>query len=166
MLNLCPLNITGAVEKGVKPAELVKMEKKCLKCFSRYPDLNLYELGRNFYLIYKIKHLKRSISRPCAGEILLSLGYTLDLKTDLAILKERFFHKCPPEIGFFLGYPSKDVLGFMGFGSFNFSCTLGWRIYEPARPSLKLYDLYKKAKNTNNLIKVSCQKDKNHIISE
>lgn len=160
MLNLCPLNLTGAVQKGVKPAELVKLEKKCLECLERYPDLNLYELGRDFYLAYRIKQLKRSITRPCAGEILLSLGYTLDLKIDLAVLRARFLSQCPPEIGFFLGYPVKDVLGFMGFDSFSFVCTLGWRIYEPVEPSLKLYDLYKKAKNADNRNLVLCERDK------
>jgi len=159
MINLCPLNLIGAVLKGVKPAELVKLEKKCLECLERYPDLYLYELGRMFHLVYKIKPLKRSITRPCAGETLLFLGYSLDLKTDLAFLRTKFLSQCPPEVGFFLGYPVKDVLGFMGFDSFSFECTLGWRIYKPAKPSLKLYNLYKKAKNTNNGISVSCKKD-------
>ena len=35
----------------------------------------------------------------------------------------------PHEIGIFLGYPLKDVVGFMGYGNYKFCKTRYWRVY-------------------------------------
>ena len=35
----------------------------------------------------------------------------------------------PHEIGIFLGYPLKDVVGFMGYGNYKFYKTKYWKIY-------------------------------------
>lgn len=145
MVKLCPLSQIGAVELGIKPAELVKLGKYCKKCLTDR-NLFLYKLARGFFLFYNQKLLKQVLEIPCAGEILLSLGYSLKLEDDLQLLKTKFVKRCPSEIGFFLGYPPKDVLGFMGYSGFIYSHTLGWQIFYPALPSESLYYQYKNAK--------------------
>lgn len=148
MLTLCPLSLSGAVVKGVKPAELVKLEEKCLICFKLLSlRLSIFQLARGFYLVYDKDSLEKSLASPCVKEILQNIGYTLELHIDLATLKERFVSGYFPEIGFYVGYPTKDVLGFMGYDGFIYSHTKGWKVYYPSEPSTRLYNIYKQAKD-------------------
>lgn len=146
MLYTCPYGRLGAVRKGIKPAELVKLDGLCLRCLKETdPDLHFFDLGRTFYLVYG-GLLEETLKSPCAREVLLSLGYGKDLEVCLAALRERFAAGCPPEIGFFLGYPVKDVLGFMGIPEFTFAKTCGWKMYDPVETSEVVYRRYTKAK--------------------
>ncbi|ABL64377.1 DUF3793 family protein [Chlorobium phaeobacteroides] len=52
----------------------------------------------------------------------------------------------PHEIGIVLGYPLKDVWGFMGISSDPCSGSCGWRIYGNPLPSLKKRTLYNHAR--------------------
>ena len=54
--------------------------------------------------------------------------------------------KIPHEIGLALGYPAKDVLGYMGLLSSLCTGTCGWRIYGDPAPSLRRGRRYVKAK--------------------
>lgn len=44
----------------------------------------------------------------------------------------------PHEIGVFLGYPLKDVAGFLGWAHLPFTCQGPWKIYGDPAPSLEL----------------------------
>ncbi|MFA6693255.1 MAG: DUF3793 family protein [Bacillota bacterium] len=146
MVYLCPFGKIGAVKVEIKPAELVKLDPLCSKCLKDLnPDLTFFFLARNFYLVYN-KLLRETLNGPCIREVLSSLGYSDNLASSLSYLKENFSKGCPPEIGFFLGYPPKDVLGFMGKVGFVYVKTLGWRMYEPVNSSETLYLRYKKAR--------------------
>lgn len=149
MVRLCPITQIGAVSLGIKPAELVKCSLPCLECFKEY-NLLTYALARDFYLVYQPVLLQISLESPCIGEILQRLGYSLNVKQALSLLSERFLGGCPPEIGFFIGYPPKDVFGFMGYGGFSYVKTQGWRMYKPLSPSEKLYWQYKRAREVIN----------------
>ena len=48
----------------------------------------------------------------------------------------------PHEIGIFLGYPLKDVLGFMGYGNKEFVEVCSWRIYGDKEISQKVYNRF------------------------
>jgi hypothetical protein len=52
----------------------------------------------------------------------------------------------PHEIGLALGYPIKDVLGFMGFDTASCTGTCGWRIFGDRDPSLRRSRQFKHAK--------------------
>jgi hypothetical protein len=44
----------------------------------------------------------------------------------------------PHEIGLALGYPAKDVLGYMGLQQLDFTACCGWRVYGDPLPSLAM----------------------------
>lgn len=52
----------------------------------------------------------------------------------------------PDEIGIFLGYPLKDVLGFMGYPSLKLTKINGWRVYGDSLLSDIKYNQFKRAK--------------------
>ncbi len=82
--------------------------------------------------------------------VLKELGYPSDLNANdfLNIISVRWRHsrKIPHEIAFALGYPIKDVLGYMGLVDLPFSGSCGWRIHGDPLPSIKISDFYSKAK--------------------
>jgi hypothetical protein len=52
----------------------------------------------------------------------------------------------PHEIGLALGYPVKDVLGFIGLVPLRHSGMCGWRIYGDPEPSLRAWQRYRRAR--------------------
>jgi hypothetical protein len=54
--------------------------------------------------------------------------------------------KIPDEIGIFLGYPLKDVMGFIGHASLKLTKVNGWRVYGDPRISDEKHNDFRKAK--------------------
>ncbi|ASQ91000.1 hypothetical protein CHL67_08785 [Prosthecochloris sp. GSB1] len=54
--------------------------------------------------------------------------------------------RIPHEIGIALGYPLKDVWGFMGFRSFRCSGSCGWQIFGDPEPSVRIRSRYEDAR--------------------
>ena len=52
--------------------------------------------------------------------------------------------KFPHEIGLFLGYPVKDVLGFMNSPEEGVKYTGFWKVYGDKESALKIFDKYKR----------------------
>lgn len=52
----------------------------------------------------------------------------------------------PHEIGVALGYPLKDVVGFLGLTPLKYIGNYGWRVFGTEEPSLQLRNKYDKAK--------------------
>jgi len=52
----------------------------------------------------------------------------------------------PHEIGIFLGYPLKDVIGFMGHPSLKLTKINGWNVYGDSRLSDEKYIKFNNAK--------------------
>lgn len=52
----------------------------------------------------------------------------------------------PPEIGLFLGYPLKDILGFIGHPSLKLTKINGWRVYGDPRLSDEKHKEFTSAK--------------------
>ena len=85
--------------------------------------------------VYREKKLRADLNNPNACKILRKSGYT-DTSVDAAIahLKERFAScgcskEFPHEIGLFLGYPPKDVSGFIKNSGQNYMCAGCWKVY-------------------------------------
>ncbi len=70
------------------------------------------------------------------------LGYTdpSTAKAFLTELRHRWQEQgsIPHEIGVALGYPVKDVLGYMGLSELAFTAICGWRVYGDPTPSLMM----------------------------
>jgi hypothetical protein len=77
------------------------------------------------------------------------MGYATDVdpETFLEEVGRRWSEGAmPDEIGFALGYPIKDVLGFMGLIRLPCTGACGWRIFGDPNPSLRASRRYKRAR--------------------
>jgi hypothetical protein len=78
------------------------------------------------------------------------LGYSINITAAgfLAEVQRRWLLNgdIPHEIGFALGYPVKDVLGFMGLQPLPCSGCCGWKVYGELAPSRALGEAFTQAK--------------------
>lgn len=97
--------------------------------------------------IYRPKKLENDLNNYSALEKLQNIGYCCD-KPEKCIwqlsekLKES--NDFPHEIGFFLGYPPEDVLGFMENRAENHKCVGCWKVYGDEKQAKKTFAKYKK----------------------
>jgi hypothetical protein len=107
--------------------------------------LILKKQGKNLQvLFYDRAHLKNILNKPGVRKLLARQGYPREqksLQADLEMLRRRFVQDkgFPHEIGVFLGYPLKDVAGYMYKRG---NCVHGprnqWCIFGQPEPSLNL----------------------------
>ncbi|APG28651.1 hypothetical protein A7E78_12905 [Syntrophotalea acetylenivorans] len=149
---------------GVKPANLVQLRNRRQPCGRNLHQLwKLYsntllagsalkalslrqkETG-DLMLFYTPELLQSHLQHPKTAKFLKQLGYLTpeNLQQTLAELQKRFQTEVdmPHEIGLFLGYPLKDVAGFMGCSDKPCTGCRQWRIYGDPAPSLALSDRY------------------------
>lgn len=110
-----------------------------------------FKFRRNRALIYVYRpgFLKRDLKNQKVAEALSSLGY--DCSNPEACIahlatKVRNNSDFPHEIGFFLGYPPKDVLGFMKYAGKNYKCMGMWKVYDDERAAQKKFHQYDKCR--------------------
>lgn len=151
---------------NVKPANLISVLDRELPC-----GRNIYTLwkkhkfsalakgharaidfkrndDRQLVLIYNPAALDYILQRKPVKKVLGRLGYeykTLD--EALAHLKTRMQgDDFPHEIGFFLGYPVKDVFGFMGLCNLPLVGNGPWRMYGKLESSLAVLNAHNAAR--------------------
>ena len=150
----------------IKPAVLLGVHNERAECGRRYFDLwEQYKeqivgvLGVSFIelsiqpqkkqIFFFQKKLLGNILHVTANkDFLIACGYeSCTTVTDyLSLLRVRYNSLLfPHEIGLLLGYPLKDVKGFMERKADVLMCTGRWRIYDEADHSLRLMSLYAKA---------------------
>lgn len=148
---------------GVKPANLIRVLKRDMPC-----GRSIYKLWKEYgselltqspldalilrdeedamlLLFYRSDLLERRLSGRTMQSFLKRRGYpqVLDLDASLAHLQGRFsYQDSPDEVGMFLGYPAKDVHGFIRQRSRPWQGRCLWRIYGPPQRSLRLYRRY------------------------
>lgn len=154
------------VLEEVKPANLVRVSHKPYACGRNIADLwqkhgqrlmadsplrafNLSsEPGSYLLLIYHPGLLQKRLSSRTSRTFLTRLGYRQPhlIEAVLEQLAQRFAvnNELPHEIGWFLGYPLKDVEGFMGRKPLKVSGQRLWEIYGHPHRSNALADLYHK----------------------
>lgn len=158
---------TAEVLDGVKPSSLVNLANNCHPCGrnfyalwkehgsglmgeSRLKVLELIDRGDSLLLLlYNRDSLERLLSKPVIKTLLRKTGYTgdMDVQSVLNQLQARLStNKFPHEIGILLGYPLKDVAGFMGWGRLPFSCQGPWKIYGDPRESLLLAETHRQCR--------------------
>lgn len=159
---------TAEVLEGVKPANLVNVVNKRRSC-----GRNIYELWKNqgpallqhsgleviefvdrgdsvLLFLYRRSELMALLARKSVAVILRKAGYAepANLEKTLVQLQARFSKgNFPHEIGVFLGYPLKDVIGFMGWAQLPFSSQGPWKIFGDPRESLNLAEIHRQCRS-------------------
>lgn len=147
------------VLQGAKPANLVCLTNKRRSCgrnlyllWKEHGQALLDECGLEvkiladrgtslLLLLYSRDALGELLGQKSVRVILGKAGYrsTEDFDAVLAELETRMEGEgFPHEIGVFLGYPLKDVVGFMGWAALSFTCQGPWKIFGNPDQSLRL----------------------------
>lgn len=149
---------------GVKPANLIAIPNRTRSCGS-----NMYRYWKRWgaevaglarleahslvdrensllVLMYRPDAMDELLAMPAVRAMLRRAGYQdhLDVSSLLETLAERMKDGVfPHEIGIFLGYPLKDVAGFMGLANIPYACQGPWKIYGNPLASLQLAETYR-----------------------
>jgi hypothetical protein len=161
------LALWGAeVLRSSKPANLISVNNRRLPCGRNLYHLWLDQGDRALansplrtkvlfenpqyisLLIYRPELLQRRLSSRTMGAFLKQYGYPQPMSLDSALthLKDSWKDNVPDEIGMFLGYPFKDVKGFIHKTSQPWNGRCLWRIYGPTSRSIRLYNHYRQAR--------------------
>jgi hypothetical protein len=101
---------------------------------------------------YKIDVLNGVITEPDMQKTLHSFGYPVfnALQSYLGILKNHFTEdqEFPHEIGFFLGYPADDVLGFIRQKGKNYKYRGLWKVYGDVNRAIDLFQHYENCRES------------------
>lgn len=117
----------------------------------RHYGLEVFELCRRgenaLVILYTPALLERALGQPEAREALGAIGYPAEAPVDgwLSHLKGRICcgsDTFPHEIGFFLGYPTEDVLGFMEHKGKNCKDCGLWKVYGDVQHARALFAEY------------------------
>ncbi len=150
---------TAEVLAGVKPANLLNMPKKrhrleynfysawqehgreILETTGLQVEIMADRAGSLLLFIYRTDSLQALLERTTVRSFLRKAGYpdSFDLQMALARLKTGInATDFPHEMGVFLGYPLKDVAGFMGWVNLPSSGHALWKFYGNPERSIKL----------------------------
>ena len=135
---------------GITANELHKeLEQLNRKLNSRGVFLELLSDHEDRFLIYVYRpdRLTKDLSIPLVRKIMKSYGYIFSsIDASLDHLRSRLA-KCPcfpHEIGFFLGYPIGDVVGFIRHSGKNCKLCGLWKVYCNEASAQKTFDALRK----------------------
>ena len=110
----------------------------------KYKIINVHDGSKRVLFINEKSMNRRLLDKKCRN-FLRFLGYPREYNFE-AYMRELMLRleseEFPHEIGIFLGYPLKDVLGFMGYGKQEFVEVCSWRIYGDKEVSYKIYNSF------------------------
>jgi hypothetical protein len=158
------VQLLGPVLLGVKPAEILSFPQ------TNQDGINKMEIVKQvFHYCSKIGYKEVTLSNRCTKLLFYhkdSLNQTLSDSRNLKFLRQLGYSKqydmedylkllldkmqsgeIPDEIGLFLGYPLKDVIGFIGHASLKLTKIKGWRVYGDPRLSDEKYNSFIQAKD-------------------
>lgn len=106
--------------------------------------------GRLLVMVYQMEMLENALNAHIARTVLSRLGYPMDeglaaLLNKLALrlgVQDEF----PHEVGFFLGYPPKDVIGFIRHKGSNCKHCGLWKVYDDVEKAVLLTAAYNSCK--------------------
>ncbi len=156
---------TAAVREGVKPGELLRVRHRyeerdsspmsdSLSCTEIFEILRLdhHILYSNFssslVLFFRRESLENTLSAPEARAFLSRCGYPEGAAAQdaLASLRKRCAgDNIPHEVGIFIGYPPKDVAGFIERQPRTPIRNGNWQVFGDASESLSRMNLYRQA---------------------
>jgi len=145
---------------GVKPAELLNVKlgdlDKCRLYFQEYGSIKFIEIKdfANIYrrqlFFYHPEYLSEVLKQKANQLFLKEVGYPLNFELNMylkILIKKLQSNVFPHEIGIFLGYPLKDVLGYMGVVPLKLVKIKGWKYYGSENLSTIQYQKYLKARD-------------------
>ena len=153
------LQMIGPVILGSKPAEIVNIpgsnDEKNIKlsqiksffsncCNVKFTIITTHNGGKRVLFINE-KSMEKALDNKRCINFLKFVGYPKDyeLNNYMDELVNRLeSEEFPHEIGVFLGYPLKDVLGFMGYGNNELVEIKNWRIYGDKEVSYEVYNSF------------------------
>lgn len=144
----------GPVLLGAKPAEILSFPTNNSLSGCRNLVENLFKGHKQIgfkvihppkgcmkILFYNNKILDETLQDSRNLRFLKRLGYNENYSLDFylkALITKLNKGEMPPEIGVFLGYPLKDVIGFIGHPSLKLTEVNRWRVYGNPRTSNKI----------------------------
>lgn len=103
--------------------------------------------GAAIVYVYRRSQLEQALSAPRCRAFLAGMGYgrggTEELLGQLSD-RLRTEPEFPHEIGVFLGYPLRDVVGFIENRGRNFTCCGLWKSYSDPAEIQKCFDCYRR----------------------
>lgn len=100
--------------------------------------------------VYRPAMLEALLQKPEVIRFLEGLGYHsphhLESVLDQLFVRFQTWSVFPHEVGLFLGYPLKDVQGFMEHGGRNYLLKGPWKVYGEAEMGRRRFDLYLKTR--------------------
>ncbi len=158
------VEVLAPVLMGSKPAELLSFPKNDKHLLKKIDSVEkhvgrckriTYKLfksrnGNTKVLFYNPKILDLCLREYRNIKFLRSLGYPkkYDLDKYIEIIINSIIDGAVPhEIGVFLGYPLKDIMGFIGHPALKLTKINGWRVYGDPRLSDKKFNEFLEAKN-------------------
>jgi hypothetical protein len=98
--------------------------------------------GSSKVILYRPALVQTRLNEVSPAMLYGTLGYTNPITPDVFVSEvARRWHEretIPHEIGLALGYPAKDVLGYMGLLPLNCTGCCGWRVYGDPAPSFAM----------------------------
>lgn len=150
---------------GIKCASLFSIKKNCIdniesevSVWSGYfneKGINikiLCECKNNILIfVYNQKMLRDILQREDISNFLDDLNYPVNnsLEDNILFLSKRIKTSCdfPHEIGIFLGYPYKDVIGFQKNKGKNYIISGYWKVYSDEEYAQKIFDRFTRCRN-------------------
>jgi hypothetical protein len=106
--------------------------------------------GRKLLFVYCPRLMEEALRHETARRFLADLGYGEpdDFKASLGFLARRFreSREFPHEIGFFLGYPPEDVVGFIRHRQNGCKLCGAWKVYGDVENARRLFAEYSRCK--------------------
>ncbi len=103
--------------------------------------------GRALLYVYRGKRLAQDLSCPLRREFLTECGYArFDVASAVDTLRQRICQQgaFPHEIGLFLGYPLKDVEGFVANCGRNCLMCGPWKVYHDVQGATRQFERMRK----------------------
>jgi hypothetical protein len=117
-------------------------------------ELNFASLERptnkDLIFVYNSALLADTLKNPPVRREIHGMGYPVNngISACLAHLKVRFrtLEVFPHEVGFFLGYPAEDVVGFICNKGANYKACGMWKVYSDVERAAVLFEEYRHCK--------------------
>ncbi|KUO77006.1 MAG: hypothetical protein APF77_05735 [Clostridia bacterium BRH_c25] len=148
--------------EGKKPSTVVNLprnRRNLCELWQRHKSdvaeslaVSFFELRRNedsiLVLIYKPETLNKYLLKKSSMRFLRDYGYRREMGLEgcLEHLKRRYNCECPHELGVFLGYPVKDVIGFIENQGKKCLLCRYWKVYHNPGRAKCIFNAYDKAK--------------------
>ncbi|MDR0720879.1 MAG: DUF3793 family protein [Treponema sp.] len=147
------INQCGPILMGDKPSAVFPLQSEiCFAGLTRLlpPNIQLLTLRKNanslLVMAFDKNLLEKTLSNKKILTLLAGMGYPAGVSVYVLLdyLKNRFHcEDFPHEVGFFLGFPVEDVLGFVKHRGQNYKLCGYWKVYgnvSRAKECFRKYD--------------------------